>query len=124
VVIDWQTNQLTPIKETKMLAQPFTKKTLIVALILTAALITLSFVAFPKTSQSYPDYALRHPEMRITFVEKAAESGASDWYQRHRDEINAVRPLDTTDYFQRHPEQRVVGTAVDLTDYYFRHLSR
>jgi hypothetical protein len=107
-----------------MLAQPFTKKTLIAALILTATLITVSFAAFPKTSQSYPDYALRHPGMRITFVEKAADSGASDWYQRHRDEIEAARPLDTADYFFRHPELRIAGAAVDLTDYYFRHPGR
>ena len=103
----------------------FTKtlsKLFIVIVIVTVALLTVSFAASPKDSQSYQDYAQRHPGGVILSSASSADSLAPDYYQRHRSELLAARSLDTTDYFLRHPELGASTLkSIDLTDYFFRH---
>lgn len=103
----------------------FTKtlsKFLIVVVVITIALVTVSFAASPKDSQSYPDYAQRHPGAVILPAVSSVGDLSPDYYQRHRSELLAARSLDTTDYFFRHPELGVSTTnSIDLTDYFFRH---
>ncbi len=97
-----------------------TSKILIVVLIVAIALLTVSFAVFPKASQSYPDYALRHPGAIVMSAAASAGDASPDYYQRHRAELWAARPVDTTDYFLRHPELKA-ARPVDTTDYFFRH---
>ena len=103
----------------------FTKtlsKSLIMIVIVTIALLTVSFAASPKENQPYQDYAQRHPGGVILSEVSSVDSSNSDYYQRHRSELLAARSLDTTDYFFRHPELSASTTqSIDLTDYFFRH---
>ena len=90
--------------------------------VVVVTLWTASFNTTPKNNETYQDYAQRHPSGVIVPVTGLNnESRTSDYYQRHRSELMASRPLDTTEYFLRHPELRMsVGVAVDLTDYFSR----
>ncbi len=106
----------------------FTKtlsKFLLVVVIVTIALLTVSFAASPKDSQQYQDYAQRHPGGIVLSAVSSADNQGADYYQRHRSELLAARPLDTTEYFFRHPQLSVsIEIPIDTTDYFFRHLDR
>jgi len=104
----------------------FTKpssKIVALLLIVAIALLTVSFTASPKGSQSYQDYAQRHLGEPVIVTTQSDGLASPDYYQRHSDELKAARPLDTSDYFLRHPELKPTQ-RVDTTDYYFRHVSR
>jgi hypothetical protein len=109
-VIDWHSNQLPPIEETKM----FKNRFILVIGVLSLVLVTMA-VSNPKSN-----------------VSLAAGQGASDFHQRHPDwqwvasDQKAIIPLTSDaafpDYSQRHPElSSPIEISIDTTDYFFRH---
>ena len=94
--------------------------TLVVVIVIVAlALVTVSFIASPKATQSYQDYAQRHPGGLVLSSTSSIGSQSPDYYQRHRAEFMSAPLLEASDYFMRHPE--LTGTrSVDTTDYFFR----
>jgi len=103
---------------TNKLSKPF------LAIVVAAlTLVTVSFIAAPKASEPYLDYALRHPGEVIVPVTGQLDTANSDYFQRHP-ELTAPSLLgqDASDYFQRHPELTAPAEAsIDMTDYFFRH---
>ena len=96
---------------------------LLAAIVSAITLAIVSFVAAPKSSELYQDYALRHPGGLIIPITGNLDTSGSDYYQRHP-ELSAPVRIDAgySDYFERHPDLSApAGTSFDTTDYYFRH---
>ncbi len=97
----------------------FTKtlsKFLLVVVIVTIALLTVSFAASPKDSQQYQDYAQRHPGGIVLSAVSSADNQGADYYQRHRSELLAARPLDTTEYFFRHLDRKTPSHVAQFSE--------
>lgn len=94
--------------------------TLVIVIVIAAlALVTASFTTSPRNSESYQDYAQRHPGGLVLSSASSIGNQSPDYYQRHRAEFKSALLLDASDYFMRHPELK--GTrSVDTTDYFFR----
>jgi hypothetical protein len=122
-------------------------KIFIVLAVLTAALVSLSFVerstpsnaqrSEPASSVSIPlpgnadlsDYFLRHSEGTAATASAGipitAANELSDFFQRHTDWVvlNAARTSSTelSDYYQRFQAMKLASTIVDTSDYFLRH---
>ena len=103
----------------------FTKnssKLLVLIGIAVIALVTVSIAAVPKASQSYPDYAQRHPGGLVIPASTNLDTRGSDYFQRHPELTrSSVMGIGASDYFQRHPELTTSVLGIGASDYFQRH---